>query len=244
MTFKFQSAEIDVNQMFGFIRRMELATSIFRRLEEELIAAIVPIPQEYIEKKVQDVLGETPEKEFLYSRGWSQADLKLHVCHQEALNMFAEQRFGPGLEEQFLASRGAYDQIIYSLLRVRDASLARELWIRIEESETTFSDAAQSFGQGPEAQRKGIIGPMPIGQLSPPLIADLLRGLSPGKISPPTSVGEWHIILRLEQLTPARFDSSMRSMLLNQSLDKFLSERVTKRLSGDHLEPLTFDLVS
>ena len=60
-----------------------------------------------------------------------------------------------GLEEQFLASRGAHDQIIYSLLRARDPALVRELWIRIEEGETTFAEAAQIYGEGPEAERKG-----------------------------------------------------------------------------------------
>ena len=57
--------------------------------------------------------------------------------------------------------------MIYSLLRVRDAGLARELWIRLEENETTFAEAAHQFGVGEEAQRKGVIGPMPIGMLQP-----------------------------------------------------------------------------
>ena len=162
----------------------------------------------------------------------------------EALRRFAEQRFGPSLEEQFLASRGAHDQIIYSLLRARDPALVRELWIRIEEGETTFAEAAHSYGEGPEAERKGLIGPIPIGQLAPPQLAELLRSLQPGCISAPRQMGEWHVLLRLEQLTPARFDASMRTSMLDSSLETFLQERVQQRLSGDPLEPLTYHVES
>ena len=34
------------------------------------------------------------------------------------------------------------------MLRVKDYGLARELWIRLEEDETTFAEAARLFGQG------------------------------------------------------------------------------------------------
>ena len=70
------------------------------------------------------------------------------------MRRFAKQRFGPGLEETFLSSRGGRDLVIYSLLRVRDAGLARELWIRLEEGETTFAEAAHQYGVGEEALRK------------------------------------------------------------------------------------------
>ena len=60
--------------------------------------------------------------------------------------------------------------MIYSLLRVKDYALARELWIRLEEDETTFAEAAREFGEGPEADRQGVIGPMPIGSLKPVLL--------------------------------------------------------------------------
>ena len=62
--------------------------------------------------------------------------------------------FTPGLEERFLVSKGSRDQVIYSLLRVKDYALARELWIRLEEDETTFAEAAREFGEGPEADRR------------------------------------------------------------------------------------------
>ncbi len=232
--------EMDVETMAALVRRLELHPTLLKRQEEEAIIAVVPLPEDWVAERVQELLADQPLNLFLAARGWTEDDLRLHVCRPEALRRFAEQRFGPGLEEQFLASRGAHDQIIYSLLRARDPALVRELWIRIEERETTFAEAAQTFGEGPEAARKGLIGPMPIGQLAPPQLADLLRSLQPGCISAPRQMGEWHVLLRLEQLSPARFDATMRAAMLQTSLNGFLDERVKRRLSGEALEPLNY----
>ena len=111
----------------------------------------------------------------------------------------------------------ARDEVIYSLLRVRDAGLARELWIRLEEGETTFAEAAQQHGIGEEAQRKGVIGPMPIGLLQPELLQEILRRLRPGELSAPRQLGDWHVLMRLEQLKPARFDEAMREQMQHGS---------------------------
>ena len=232
--------DMDVETTAALVRRLELQPTLIKRLEEEAITSLVPLPEEWVSKRIHELLADQTQEEFLSSRGWSQEDLHLHACRPEALRRFAEQRFGPGLEEQFLAARGAHDQIIYSLLRARDPALVRELWIRIEEGETTFAEAAQVYGEGPEAARKGLIGPVSIGQLAPPQLAELLRSLQPGCLSAPRQMGEWHVLLRLEQLTPARFDAEMRTSMLNSSLESFLDSRVQQRLKGDSLEPLTY----
>jgi len=230
--------ESEIEQL---VRRMELLPQLLRRREEEAIVALVPLPQQWLAEQRSQLLGEQPLEEFLQSRGWQAADLDLHLSRQEALQRFAQQRFGPGLEERFLASKGGRDEVIYSLLRVRDAGLARELWIRLEEDETTFAEAASHYSEGPEAQRKGVMGPMPIGVLQPPQLADWLRSLEPGQVMPPRPLGEWQVLLRLEQLTPARFDGPMRDKLLQEELEAFLEARVQQRLAGEEPEALHYD---
>lgn len=229
------------DQVLDLVRRMELAPQLLRRQEEEAIVALVSLPQAWIVEQRQAFLGERALDEVLSAKGWQDADIDLHVARPEALRRFARQRFGPGLEETFLTSQGAHDQIVYSLLRVRDPALAQELWIRLEEGETTFAEVAAKFSEGPEAARKGVIGPMPMGQLQPAELAHLLRTLRPGQLHPPSRIGEWTVLLRLEQLTPARFDAAMQEFLLNQQLDAFLSERVRQRLAGEEPEPLHYD---
>ena len=160
------------------------------------------------------------------------------------MRAFAEQRFGPGLEETFLSTSSARDSLVYSLIRVRDPALLQELWIRIEEGETGFTEAASQFGEGPEASHRGVIGPLEIGRLQPPQLAQILRDLAPGQIHPPWRLGEWHMLIRLETFTPARFDAGMRSVLLDEAMQRFIDQRLDCLLQGEELEPLHYDAPS
>jgi parvulin-like peptidyl-prolyl isomerase len=220
---------------------MELTPQLLRRLQEEQIAALVPLDFDWLADRRSQVLADARLESFLEARGWSEADLDLHLRRPEALLRFARQRFGPGLEERFLEAQGGRDEVIYSLLRVRDPGLARELWIRLEEGEVSFAEAAQQFSEGPESHRKGVMGPMQIGVLQPQELAQWLRSLRPGEISAPRVLGEWQVLVRLEKLTPARFDDAMRETLLQEELDRFLQQRVHQLLKGEPLEELHYD---
>ena len=223
------------------INRMELWPKLLRRQQEELIIELVGIEKEWIAAEKDKFFSDKDEKEFLEARSWSKKDLELYITREEALFRFAKQSFGPGVEETFLSSQGSRDQVIYSLLRVRDKGLARELWIRLEEGEITFAEAAQRYSEGPESHRKGILGPTPIGLLQPPDLAVWLRSLQPGELMPPKDVGEWHVLLRLEKLSPAKLDEDMRKNLLNEKLDNFLEKRVQQLLKGKTVEPFHYD---
>ena len=61
---------------------------------------------------------------------------------------------------------------------------------------------------------------------------------------PPVSIGEWQLLLlRLEKLTPARLDDQVRAQMIQESLDQFLDERVSKIMAGmgDSLDPFHYD---
>lgn len=230
-------------ELRALVSRMELMPSIVRRQLEEEITNLVVLPPEWIEQAVLDYLSDQELDSCLASKGWTESDLHIHLARPEALRRFAAQRFGPGLEDRFLSTKGSRDEVIYSLLRVRDAGLARELWIRLEEGEITFAEAASAYSEGPESSRKGVMGPMEIGTLHPQPLQDLLRALRPGEICSPKILGEWHVLLRLEQLTPARFNDQLRLRLQDEALNEFLTNRVNSILAGKaaEVEPLHYD---
>lgn len=223
------------------VRRMELEPQLLRRRIEEEIALLVPITDEDLSTAEKELLGDQDRSAWLESKHWTAEDLTLHLRRPLALQRYAQQQFGPGLEELFLAAQGNRDEVIYSMLRVRDRGLAWELYLRLAEGELTFPEAASHFGEGPEAQRKGVIGPVGIGLLHPPVLREWLRALQPGALRAPEHLGEWHLILRLEQLSPARLDDAMRQTLLDEQLNAFLDDRVTKLLAGEPVEPLHYD---
>ena len=200
---------------------------------------MIDISTDYIKDQQAELLGSESLESYLDSKDWTYDDLYLHIVVPEALRIFSESCFGDGLEDEFLSSQGKYDQITYSLLRHTDSSLIQELWIRIEEGESTFADLAFEFGQVPESRSRGIIGPIAAGSISPPHLASLLRSLRPGEVHPPIKAGKWSVLLRLEELLPARFDDEMKSYLLKRQLDSFLDNRVSQILRGDTPDPIS-----
>ena len=64
---------------------------------------------------------------------------------------------------------------------------------------------------------KGVIGPISIGMLYPEVLQEILRSLRPGELSPPRQIGEWHVLLRLEQLNPAKFDEATRQQMQQEA---------------------------
>ena len=228
-------------ELFVFARRMDLLPKLLRRKQEESIAALVPCLDTELNQEKELVLGKQSHQEFIQARNWQDQDLDLEVKRRIALRLYAQQHYGPAIEEVFLESRGERDQVIYSLLRVRELGMARELYLRLSEGEITFPDAATHFGEGPEARHKGVMGPMAMGRIYPPIVRTWIRALKPGEIKPPQKLNQWQVIFRLEQLTPARLDDDMRTKLLNEQLEAFLDDRVQRQLRGEPLEPLHYD---
>ncbi|MEA5513946.1 peptidylprolyl isomerase [Nodularia sp. UHCC 0506] len=138
--------------------------------------------------------------------------------------------WGHKLESYFLTQKSQLDQVTYSLLRTRDMAIAQELYFRIKAKEQSFADIARKYSQGPEAQTGGLIGPMPLSQPHPQLAAKL-RASQPGQIMPPMRLGEWVVIVRLEQMIYAKLDDSTRKKLLNDLFQQWLQESLQKTLN-------------
>ncbi len=219
---------------------MELMPQLFFRHIEEEITALVPSDLPWLERQRAAFVQDVGLEQTLQARGWSEADLDLHLWRPEALRRFSDQRFGPGLEEEFLKEGGNADQVIYSMIRFRDPALAREIWIRIGEQETSFVEAAAQFGEGPEAAHLGVIGPLQISQIQPQQLRDHIRQLQPGEVQAPLRLGEWLLLLRLEKTQPAIFDQGTRARLLQNQLNRFVQDRADRFQRGEPLDQLEY----
>lgn len=243
---QWQHWQVSNEQLEQLLRRTEAMRPLLRRYLEEEISQLVALPTERQAelhtqfRDQQKLVDDTAEAAWLKQRGWTAEDLQLHLARPEALSRFAEQRFGPGIEETFLRRKNDLDTVVYSLLRVQDRGLAQELWIQLSEGEISFPEAASRHSDGPEANTKGVIGPVALGQLQPEL-ADRLRSLQQGELREPLAAMPWWVLIRLEQLTPARLDKPMRESLLQEQLSALLEERCDAVLRGESPDPLHYD---
>ena len=128
-------------------------------------------------------------------------------------------------EARFLAKKEQLDSVVYSLLRVSDGYLARELYLRIAGQEANFADLAAEHSQGPEAKTKGIVGPVPMNQAHPAL-SERLRTSQPGQLLEPFQIENWWLVTRLERYEPARFDEGNAQRMAQELFQEWIQEGV------------------
>lgn len=157
--------------------------------------------------------------------GLSEADAIWQAELPRRINRHCEEHFSHRAEQRFLARKNQLDQVIYSLLRVEDAALARELYLRIAEGEADFAELAASYSKGPERSTRGVVGPVPLLQAHPAL-AELLRTSRPGQLQAPLRIEQWWLVVRLESLRSASFDADMGNRMARELFDEWVDEEV------------------
>jgi len=163
--------------------------------------------------------------------GLSAADLEGLIELPLKIKKHCKEHFTRKAEAHFLSRKDSLDLVVYSLLRVKDLLLARELYFRIAAGEGNFADLAAAYAEGPEKSTKGIIGPVPITQAHPHL-AERLRTSTPGKLLEPFQIEEWWLVTRLENYTPASFDEATERQMSKELFDLWVNEEVNNLIQG------------
>ena len=163
------------------------------------------------------------QQQWCLQHGMSQADLLSEAIHDWRRTELREQS-SSNIESLYLRYKDNLDRVLYSLIRVDDAGLCRELFYAIEAGEISFGEAARLHSRGPEAKTQGIVGPVDL-TTPHPEIAGRLRTAQAGQLIGPFEAAEWHTLLRLEY----RFDS-----VYDAHTQNFLEEMNFKsRICGD-----------
>lgn len=157
--------------------------------------------------------------------------LEAIATRQLRIAKFKQATWGDQLEAYFLERRPKLDKVTYSLIRTQSPEVAQELYFRILAGEQSFSECARTYSQGPEAQTGGLIGPVEL-QVPHPNLAQLLAQAQPGQLLPPTRLGKWLILLRLETRVPAELDKFRRSQLLKEMFEAWISQQVQQEIES------------
>jgi parvulin-like peptidyl-prolyl isomerase len=234
----------------GEIEPEDLGDPLWRALaRHELLVPL--LRQSLIARAIQDV-RLTDEERNLAQQAWarrhgirSAEQLHAHLaargleeaeaCWQAELphriQRHCAAHFSHRAEQRFLARKAQLDQVIYSLLRVKDASLARELYLRIAEGEADFAELAATYSQGPEQATRGIVGPVPLLQAHP-VLAERLRTSRPGELQAPVAIEQWWLVFRLERLHSASFDEEMGQRMAQELFEEWVDEEVRQQIAS------------
>jgi parvulin-like peptidyl-prolyl isomerase len=180
-------------------------------------------------------------KAWAVARMLSPAALEAQMRQSLQLQLLCQRNFSAKAEARFLQRKNQLDRVVYSLLRLRDGGLARELYLRIDDGDANFADLAARYAEGPEQATRGIVGPVPLTQAHPALV-DRLRTAPPGVVLEPFQIESWWLVVRLESLTSATFDEATAARMAEELFEQWISEQVERRLVD--LRPLLEKRVS
>jgi parvulin-like peptidyl-prolyl isomerase len=173
------------------------------------------------------VNSQEQQSAWLEQSGLSLQQFEAIAIRQFKLEKFKQITWSGDIDSYFRQRKPQLDRVVYSLLRTNDIGIAQEFYFRIIEGEQSFTQLAREFSQGPEADTDGLVGPVELQSIHPTL-ARVLSSVQPQQLVPPTQVGEWVILMRLEKLLPAQLDSMMRQRLLNERFQTWLQGQLAE----------------
>ena len=219
-------------ELIALLFRFELVEPFLRQLKERAVVFEhnnLSDPGQVAESAMQKYCSKhglnnkQVQQQWCLQHGMSQADLLSEAIHDWRRTELREQS-SSNIESLYLRYKDNLDRVLYSLIRVDDAGLCRELFYAIEAGEISFGEAARLHSRGPEAKTQGIVGPVDL-TTPHPEIAGRLRTAQAGQLIGPFEAAEWHTLLRLEY----RFDS-----VYDAHTQNFLEEMNFKsRICGD-----------
>ncbi|WP_410510588.1 peptidylprolyl isomerase [Nodosilinea sp. E11] len=213
------------------LRRYGLLPALVKELViDQAIAAVTLTPEQLtqaVDQFLQTNQITSPEQRqgFLAQRGLSDADLTGLAERAAKLQRHKADIWAPKVESHFLQRKASLDRVLYSLIRTHDGGLAQELYFRIQDDGQPFAELARQYSEGQEAQTGGLIGPVEL-SVPHPALGRMLSISQPGQLWPPTRVGEWFVVVRLEKFLPARLDEPTRQRLIDELFNTWLAEQV------------------
>jgi parvulin-like peptidyl-prolyl isomerase len=174
--------------------------------------------------------NDEEELQLVQKLGLKPDDLRWQIELSYRVNQYCNEHFLAKAEARFLDRKNSLDQVIYSLIRVGDGALARELYHRILEGEANFADLARDFSEGAERNSSGIVGPAPLAKGHPQL-TQRLRSAKPGDLIAPFQIEQWWVVVRLESYQPASLDDTTSNRMAQELFDEWIQAETTSRIA-------------
>ncbi|GBF79451.1 peptidylprolyl isomerase [Aphanothece sacrum] len=227
---------ISEQELYPILAQYRLLPQLAKEIiVEQAIAEIECSPEEATLAKEQfyqrqQLTNENELQLWLEHHGMTRQQLENLSVRDIKIEKFKQIKWGEQLESYFIKCKGQLDRVVYSLIRTKEAGIAQELYFRLEEGESDFVDLARQYSEGSEAQTGGLIGPVEL-NVPHPRIGQILSSSKSGQISPPTKVGDWWIIVRLEKYMSAQLDDPTRQRLLNELFQGWLIAQIQQNVS-------------
>jgi parvulin-like peptidyl-prolyl isomerase len=233
-----QIGELEINDedLFSLLGQYRILPQLAKEIViDNAIADIACTPEEEAIARQRfsqqyQISNDAQVKQWLKYHGMTPPQLDKFILRELKVEKYKQKTWGDQVESYFLQNKRQLDRVVYSLIRSKDAGVAQELYFRIQEGETTFAELAKEYSEGAEAETGGLIGPVEL-NVPHPRISQMLSTAQRGQLIPPTRVGEWWIVLRLEKYLSAQLDDIMRQRIINDLFQAWLNSQLQQKVS-------------
>ena len=219
----------------ALLKRFNLLSPLVEQMVTSEAIAAVEVSEDQLEEAR---LGLLQQRGYDGMEQWAELLEELQRSEEDVLDRlrfgirrrsFIQERYEPKAETRFLERKNELDQVVYSLLRLENRFLARELYLQIESGESNFADLAKSYAEGPERNTNGIVGPVSLTQAHPTLV-EKLRVSQPGVLLEPFRISDWWLVVRLERYSPATFTDEVSDQMCREMFDAWIDEETATSL--------------
>ena len=131
------------------------------------------------------------------------------------------------LKNYYKKRKSSLDKYYYSIIKVKDRSLADELYLRIKEKESSFFEIALNFSEGDEKFNGGKVGPITLMDVDKNLCS-IIEVSDEKQLWSPRKLNDLWIIFFLEKIINAEFNNQLRIKLSLELGDAFLHQEFLK----------------
>ncbi len=221
-----ETLTLTINQLIDWgllrkVRREKLIDELISEESQPNEEQQISIFSKWLE--LNDIKNKIALEEWLSRNCLNDLELKRIIFREWRWRNWCLNKFKDKVSSYYLERKQLLDRVSYSILRVKDKSLANELFLRINEAESSFEDIAAKYSEGSEKETLGKIGPVPMNQLHPKL-AMLLQISKPGQIWPPKKLEGWWIVVKLTEIINTELNATIRLKLSLELGEKKLGE--------------------
>ncbi len=166
-------------------------------------------------------------KEWQKNNLQSYEDWRFFITRDIRWEKWCIKNFNNKIDSYYKERKPFLDKYIYSIIRVKNHGLSKELYLRIKNKESDFYSTAVEFSEGVENRTGGLIGPVNL-NTPHPIIANILKESKNKQLWPPTKINEWWVIIRLEERKILNLDEKLKIKLSEELGDIYLRKELNK----------------
>ncbi len=129
------------------------------------------------------------------------------------------------ISKSFYDQKEKVDSVKYSLIRVKEYGLIKEIYHRIKDDNDDFNQIAKNYSVGIEKQTSGIIGPLSLDKVHP-IIKDKLKKCYLKFLHKPFKINDDWILIKLEEYFDSKLDQNYIKKLKSELLDKDIEKEL------------------